>query len=131
MVLAGTAGATAIRCDQVTRVATGSERLGGIEIEIGEQHGVVSNVRADDEQRVTVRRCRRGRLGADAGAAAGAVLDDDILADPGLQMLRDDASQRVDRPARGERHDQLDGLRRIVLRGDGICSKGQTQNRSS
>ena len=93
-----------------------SQRLGRIEIEIGKQHGVVGDVRADDEQRVAVGRRRRDGLGADGGAATRPVLDDDVLADPVLQVLGDDAGERVDRAAGEERHDQLDGLCRIVLR---------------
>ena len=62
------------------------ERLGRIEIEIGKQHRVIRDVRADHEQRVAVRRRRCDGLGADGGAAARPVLDDDVLAEPVLQV---------------------------------------------
>ena len=92
------------------------EPLGRIEIQIGKQHGVIRNVWADDEQRVAVRRRGGDSLGADRCAAARAVLDDDVLADPALKVLGDDAGEGIDRPAGGERYDQLDGLCGVVLR---------------
>ena len=93
-----------------------NQALCRIEVEIGKQHRVVGEVRADEQQRVAVRLRRRHRFGPDGGAAARAVLDDDVLAEPALQMLHDHARQRIDRPSRHERHDHLDGLCRIGLR---------------
>ena len=72
------------------------ERLGWIEIEVGKQHGVISDVWADDEQRVAIGCRRRDRFGADGGTAARAVLDDDVLGEPVLQVLRDDAGKSID-----------------------------------
>ena len=56
---------------------------------------------------------RRGR--ADEAVAAGAVLDDDLLPQPLLQLLRDDARGDVDKAARGEGHEDADWLGRVVL----------------
>jgi hypothetical protein len=95
------------------------ERFGRIEIEIGKQYGIIRNIRADHEQGVAVGRRRGDGFGADGGAAARPVLDDHVLADSILKVPGDDASESVDRPARGERHDQLDGLGRVILCGGG------------
>ena len=75
--------------------------------------------RACEQQRVAIGLGRRDELRREGAAGARPVLDDDRLAEPGRQMLRDEACHHVDRPARRERHDQLNealGIRRRASR---------------
>ena len=69
------------------------------------------------DQRVAVRRGAHDRLGRDQRVAARAVVDDDLLAHVLRHLLRDDARELVGAAAGRERHEQLDGLVRIALRG--------------
>jgi hypothetical protein len=62
------------------------------------------------------------RRGADLPAGAGTVLDDHRLLPVLAHALRDDAPGDVRARARGERHDQADGPRGIVLRGAGASN---------
>jgi hypothetical protein len=64
---------------------------------------------------------------ADGGAAAGPVFDDHVLAHPVLQMLRDDAGERIHRTAGRKRHDDLDRLRWKGLRLDRQQTRSQKQ----
>jgi hypothetical protein len=55
-------------------------------------------------------------LGAEIGASAGPVFDDERLAEPLRQPLADQARNDVSRAARGKWHDQTHWPRRIGLR---------------
>jgi hypothetical protein len=67
-------------------------------------------------QRVAVGCGFRGSRGANIAAAARPVLDDDVLT-PGLaELLRQDAAQRIDRTAGGERNQNAHGSVGIGLR---------------
>ena len=69
-----------------------------------------------EQQRVAVRlRGRRG-LGAGIGAGAGTVVDDDVLAEPRRELLRQEPRHHVVGRARRERHDHPDRLGGIGLR---------------
>ena len=57
----------------------------------------------------------RDHRGADIGAGAAAVLDDDRLTDPLRQRLRDQARNDVEGAAGRNGHDQMDRPRRISL----------------
>ncbi len=57
-------------------------------------------------------------LGPDVTAGAGAVLDDDRLPPFLRQEIGDDARHGVGGAAGRERHDDLHGAGRIILRGD-------------
>ena len=59
------------------------------------------------------------RVGADVAARARLVVDDERLTELFLQMVGDQAGDHVGRRARAERHDDLHGLGRPVLRGRG------------
>jgi hypothetical protein len=67
------------------------------------------------QQRVAVGRAARHRFGADDPARARAVLHDHRAAERLAELLADQARQRVSGSARGERHDDLDRLRRVRL----------------
>ena len=90
-------------------------------------HRVVRHLRVDadvdrerrdvaEQQRVAVGRRLGDGVGADHAARAGAVVDDDRLAERLGQRLLHDARIEIDRAARRERHDDADRLRRIRLR---------------
>ena len=64
--------------------------------------------RGGEADGVAVRRCLRDRIGADIAARAGAVLDDDLLAEPLPKFLRDDPRNDVRAGARREGHHQTD-----------------------
>ena len=55
----------------------------------------------------------RERVGRDGAAAAGLVLDHELVAEPLAQLHRCDARQEVDAAARRERHQHADRPRRI------------------
>ena len=57
----------------------------------------------------------RHHRGADIGAGAAAVLDDDLLADPLRQRLRDQARNDVEGAPGRHGNDQMDRPRRIIL----------------
>src|SRR5438270_6454020 len=54
-------------------------------------------------------------LRGDESVGAGLVFDDHALAERHGHVLRDDARDHVGRSTRGEAHDQLDGLRGVIL----------------
>jgi hypothetical protein len=66
---------------------------------------------------VPVGRRFRDLVRADDGARAGAVLDDEGALQRLRQVLADDPSVDVRRPAGSERHDDLDVAARVILRG--------------
>ena len=68
------------------------------------------------QQRVAVGAGLGDRLRADDGVGAGAVVDDDLLAEVLAHLLADQPAEEIGRPARRERHDQRDLARRIGLR---------------
>ena len=68
------------------------------------------------QQRVAVGRRFRDGVGADVAARAGAIFDDDGLAEMVRHLGRDDPPDRIDRAAGGERHHDADGPVRIALR---------------
>ena len=71
----------------------------------------------DHRQRVAVR-LRLGDLGgADGGARAGLVLDDDRLPQRGRELFLEDARRDVGESAWAERDDDLDGAFRILRGG--------------
>jgi hypothetical protein len=76
-----------------------------------------------DQQGVAVGLGGGRGAGADRPAGAGPVVDDHLLSEHRRQPLRDQAAHHVDRPAGGERHDQLDRLGRIGLRAR--CAGGE------
>ena len=98
-----------------------NEIFGGIECEPGQISEHRIRAQAAHEQRVAVGRRARGRFGAERSCAAGAVFHHHRLARRLAQSLRDDPRQRIGKPARRERHDDLDGLCGIILgaRGSG------------
>ena len=69
-----------------------------------------------EQQRVAVRRGAGDDLGADRGAGAGLVLDDELLPEAFAELLRDHAHRPVDRATRRKRHDHFHRVRRVVLR---------------
>jgi hypothetical protein len=82
----------------------------------GQQQGVAIGLRARD------------RLGADIAAGPATVLDQEILAVPLGQLLRDDTGDDVVGAAGRERHDDLDGPGGIILR---TCNAGEQNGRTS
>ena len=67
------------------------------------------------EQCVAVRRCAKGRLGADVSRSPGAVLDHHRLAPFPRQPVRDQPRHRVSRAAGRERHDDFYGAVGIAV----------------
>ena len=57
------------------------------------------------QQRIAIRRRLRDRLGADVAARAGAILDDELLAEPLREPLTHQARLDVGRPAGGKADD--------------------------
>ena len=106
------------------------ERNGGDEGEVllpvvrraAEQGRAVGQRGRRHEERVAVGRRTRDKLGADHGAGAGLVLDDDRLTQFDLQPRRDDAGGDVDISAGCEGRDDLHRFGRPVLR---VGRKGQ------
>ena len=94
-----------------------SEHFQRLEIELGIKRGRDRKRSGrPEQQRVAVRLGARRGLGTERGARAGPVLDDHLLSEPAGQLVRDQASHRVDRAARRKRHDHLDQPRGILLR---------------
>ena len=88
----------------------------------------------DLQQSVAVRCCPGDRLGADVTAGAGAILDDELLAEAIRQPLTHQARLDVGGPAGGKADDDAHRPRRIGLRprhaGHGRqrgCARGQLQ----
>src|SRR5580692_625735 len=86
------------------------------EIEIGVERGIDRARGSREQQRVAVGGRMRDRGGADIGAGAAAVLDDDLLADALRQRLSDEARNDVEGAAGRNRDDQMHRPRRIGLR---------------
>ena len=82
--------------------------------------------RSTHDDRVAVSRRLRCDFGADSASGAGAVIDDDLLAQALAQRLGDEAARHVDRPAGGIGHDEADGPAGIIcIRRDGVgCCRG-------
>jgi len=81
---------------------------------------------ADDADGAAVRRRFGDDVGAEYAALAGAVVDDDGLLENFRHALADDAGDDVVGAARRERHDQPNGLVRIILRhGGGRAQQGE------
>src|SRR5580693_3174447 len=85
------------------------------EIEIGVERGVDRARGAGEQQRVAVGGRMRHHGGADVGAGAAAILDDDLLADPLRYCLRHEARNNVESAAGRNRYDQMHRPRRIGL----------------
>jgi hypothetical protein len=76
---------------------------GRIEIELAIERAVDRERRGRRrEQRVAVCVRLEHQLGADIAAGARAVLDDERLPEPGVQLLRNDACRRIDAAAGGD-----------------------------
>jgi hypothetical protein len=83
-------------------------RIGRIGRDVAEQH------------RVAVRRRLGDEIGAQIGRCAGLVLDDDRLAHKLRHLLSDEPREKIRASARGIRHDQMNGPRRVALRASGL-----------
>jgi hypothetical protein len=83
---------------------------------------------AEHRERVAVGRRARRQLERDRAACAGAIVDDDALAEPIRQLGRDDAGDHIETAARRVRHEQPDRLRRIRLR-ERRPGRGQDQRK--
>jgi hypothetical protein len=93
----------------------GAKSLDGIVGDLGEQAGVHDEAGADDDQRVAIRR-RGGDLArACVAAGAGPVLDIELLAEVGGQLVGDDAGNDVGGACGRERHHDLHRPIRIGL----------------
>ncbi len=76
---------------------------------------------AGRHQRVAVGLAARDRLGADEPAAAGAVLDEELLPEGFAQPLREHPRQKIVGAARRIGDDDAHRLRRPLGRSDGAC----------
>ena len=79
------------------------------------------------QQGVAVGRGLGDEIGANDRTGARLVLDDEGLPENALQLLRHVARIVVGWPARGERHDDAHGLRRIGLRGTAAGEQAKRQ----
>ena len=86
-----------------------------IEIQLGIERGVDGVPTADHEQRVAVCWRAHDRFGADIGAGARPVVDDEWLPEPLRQPLSDQASDDVGSAAGSEADDDAHRPRRIAL----------------
>ena len=75
-----------------------------------------------EAERIAVRLGARDLLGADAAAAADAVLDDQLLTQALTELLRDQAGDGVRAAAGGERDDEADRPLRPARVG-GLCMR--------
>jgi hypothetical protein len=97
--------------------ADGREILARVEAGIGEQRRIDRDrAGVGEHQRVAVGRGAGDRARAHEPAAAAAVVDHDLLAERGRELVGDDACHGVDAAARRVRHDQGDRPRRVILR---------------
>ena len=76
-----------------------------VEIEIGVERGIDRMRGHDLQQRVAIRGRLGDRLGSDVAAGAGAVLDDELLAEAIRQPLTHQARLDVGSPAGGKADD--------------------------
>ena len=115
-------------CHQTHRVEVAHRIVRQIALQVG-----VDGVRGDggEKQRVAVGGRARRELGADGAAGAGAVVDDDLLAVGGAELLRDEARQHVVAAAGGKGDDEAHRLRRVGLcrRRAAQAVRGATQKR--
>jgi hypothetical protein len=84
---------------------------------------------AADQQGVAIRIGARDRLGADIGAAAAFVLDDDLLAPDFGQRIGDDAGDRVGRSSRRIGHHEPHETARPRLRASGAREEDGRERR--
>src|SRR5262245_31296112 len=87
-----------------------------IEVELLIKRRIDGVVRCGKEEGIAIWGSADDRLGAEIGASAGPVFDDERLAEPLRQPLADHARDDVSRAARGKWHDQTHRPRRIGLR---------------
>ena len=87
-----------------------------VEIQIAVERGIDRVRRHDLQQCVTIRGRLGDRLGSDVAAGAGAVLNDELLAEAIRQPLPHQARLDVGCPARGKADDDADRPGRIGLR---------------
>src|SRR5262245_27546636 len=87
-----------------------------IEVELLIKRRIDGVVRCGKEEGIAIWGSADDRLGAEIGASAGPVFDDEWLAEPLRQPLADHARNDVSRAARGKWHDQTHRPRRIGLR---------------
>ncbi len=66
-------------------------------------------------ERVAVGCSLGGGGGSNSGAGTGAVLDDECLTQPLLQLVRNRARDQIGAATRSERHEDRDAVRRIIL----------------
>jgi hypothetical protein len=130
MLLNGDALLTNRTCGDCIRLQIGSKLAKGSKLSLRrneEGHRV-------DEQRVAVRRGTRHDVGADRGAGAGPVLDDESRAVGAVDLLGDETRDDVGRSSRRIGIDELDSarLRQGALRRD--CERddgGETNQRGT
>ena len=100
------------RGDQHGNRREGFQRIVGQRVEPGIDRGRQRH----DQERVAVLRRVGDDLGANHAAGAAAIVDDDLLAEPLAEMLRDDAGDDVVDAAGRKRHDQPHRPVRVILR---------------
>jgi hypothetical protein len=83
--------------------------------EVVVERGVDRVDRVGHEQRVAVGRRAHRHLGANVVSAAGTILDEECLAEPLGEPLRDDARRNIGRAARRSRDNDAHRASRIVL----------------
>jgi hypothetical protein len=107
--------------------------VGGGVVERLARERLVERVGADraEHERVAVGRRLRHPQRAAHAAPAGHVVHDHLLADRLAQILRQDATEYVDRPAGGERNHHGERSRRPILRprAGGKCQRRNRQRR--
>jgi hypothetical protein len=82
---------------------------------------------AGDEHRVAIGRGARDVRGRGLAAGAGDVLDDDGPAERRVELLAENAGERIGGASGGERHHEPDGARRIFL---GRRGRGEQRERA-
>jgi hypothetical protein len=80
---------------------------------------------AGDEHGVAVRRSARDVRSGSLAARTGDVLDDDGPAESRVELLAENAGERIGRVSGRERHHEPDRTRRIILSGCGCREHGQ------
>ena len=88
----------------------------GVVRKFGQHAGNDRERRRCDQQHVAVGRRFGNDVGTDHGIAAGAVIDDDLLAPDFTELGRENAGDDVGAAAGGKGHDQAYRFARIVLR---------------
>ena len=77
------------------------------------------------DHRVAVRRRFHRKFGGDVAVAAGAVVDEHLLAETFAEFLREHATDRVGAATGGVRDDEADRLLRI-----GLCGHARTEQKT-